>query len=165
MGRPTKKIGQRAKNEIQWLSTASHSLQGSVTWQVKKKSKKGNTIALSGIGNGEDEKGKVELLKALHASQTRAREAEKKISVLRKERDGLSIALLEEAMQLFAYRQHVRLLELQVLNLQSLWLQQQQPAMSGCCARQREGDVGLSNENGHDDEEHQVLVVSHGFWL
>ncbi|KAK7306148.1 hypothetical protein VNO77_44070 [Canavalia gladiata] len=75
------------------------------------------------ILNGDDDER--ELLKALQASQTRAREAEKKAAVLRKERDDLSMALLEEAMHLFAYRQQARLLELQVLNLQhSLWLQQ-----------------------------------------
>ncbi|XP_045812056.1 uncharacterized protein LOC123906234 [Trifolium pratense] len=105
------------------------------------------------LENGNDEKDKVELLKALEASQTRAREAEKMAAILRKERDGLSIALLEEAMQLFACRQMVRLIELQVLNLQPLWLQQQ-PAMSmsGCYARSTEGAVGLPGEEGHDEE-------------
>lgn len=78
------------------------------------------------IENGDDERDKMELLKALQASQTRAREAEKKASILRKEKEGLSMALLEEAMHLFAYRQQVRLLELQALHLkQSLWLHQQ----------------------------------------
>ncbi|CAI8598190.1 unnamed protein product [Vicia faba] len=76
-----------------------------------------------GLENGDDEKDKRELLKALKASQTRAREAEKMAAILNKEKDDLSVALLEEAMQLFACRQRVRLLELQVLNLQ------QKPAM------------------------------------
>ncbi|KAL1289967.1 hypothetical protein AAHE18_20G095800 [Arachis hypogaea] len=60
-----------------------------------------------GENGGGDDRDKIELLKALRASQTRAREAEKKAAVLRKERDGLSVALVEEAMQLFAYRQQV----------------------------------------------------------
>ncbi|CAK8567278.1 unnamed protein product [Lathyrus sativus] len=75
------------------------------------------------LENGDEEKDKGELLKALKASQTRAREAEKMAAILNKEKDGLSVALLEEAMQLFACRQSVRLLELQVLKLQ------QKPAM------------------------------------
>lgn len=87
------------------------------------------------LENGDEEKDKRELLKALKASQTRAREAEKMAAILNKEKDGLSVALLEEAMQLFAYRQRVRLLELEVLNLQ------QKPAMLPA-----EGAVGLPNE-------------------
>lgn len=62
---------------------------------------------------------KLELLKALRLSQTRAREAEKKAAILAKERDCLSGAFLEEAKELFAYRQLVRLLELQVSYLKS----------------------------------------------
>ena len=113
------------------------------------------------IENGvdEDNDNKVELLKALQASQTRAREAEKKATVLRKERDGLSVALVEEAMHLFAYRQQVRLLELQVLHLKSLWLRQQQPAMSCCCAAPPEGDIGSSKEGGHGEERPSVTWV------
>jgi hypothetical protein len=105
------------------------------------------------LKNGHDEKSKMELLKALEASQIRAREAEKMAAILRKERDGLSIALLEEAMQLFACRQMVRLLEFQVSNLQPLWLQQQLVmSMSACCAKSTEGAVGLPGEEGHDEE-------------
>ncbi|XP_058787015.1 uncharacterized protein LOC131661478 [Vicia villosa] len=88
------------------------------------------------LENGDEEKDKRELLKALKASQTRAREAEKMAAILNKEKDGLSVALLEEAMQLFAYRQRVRLLELEVLNLQ------QKPAM----LMPAEGAIGLPNE-------------------
>lgn len=58
-------------------------------------------------------------------------------AILNKEKDGLSVALLEEAMQLFACRQRVRLLELQVLNLQ------QKPAM---LMPAEEEAVGLSHE-------------------
>jgi len=113
------------------------------------------------LENGDDEKDKMELLKALKASQTRAREAEKMAAILRKDRDGLSIALLEEAMQLFACRQQMRMLELQVLKQQQpLWLQQQ-PAMSmfGCYARSSEGAVGLPNEDSHDEKTTSVTWV------
>lgn len=102
------------------------------------------------IENGDDEKDKMELLKALRASQTRAREAEKKAAVLKMEKEGLSMVLLEEAMHLFAYRQRVRMLELQVLHLQqTLLLHQQQ------------------EEDDHDEETTSVawvlaLVISLG---
>ncbi|EEF28282.1 uncharacterized protein LOC8278149 [Ricinus communis] len=69
------------------------------------------------VGGGEN--GKLEILKALRLSQTRAREAEKKAASLAKENDCISNALLRESMQLFAYRQWVRLLEVQVMKLQS----------------------------------------------
>lgn len=89
------------------------------------------------LENDDDEKDKRELLKTLKASQIRAREAEKMAAILNKEKDGLSVALLEEAMQLFACRQRVRLLELQVLNLQ------QKPAM---LMPAEEEAVGLPHE-------------------
>ncbi|PON41439.1 hypothetical protein PanWU01x14_289620 [Parasponia andersonii] len=66
------------------------------------------------VGDSYD---KLELLKALRLSQTRAREAEKKAKVLAKEKDRLSRALVDEAKVLFAHRQWVRLLELQVSSL------------------------------------------------
>ncbi|KAL2332742.1 hypothetical protein Fmac_013955 [Flemingia macrophylla] len=94
------------------------------------------------IENGYDDRDKMELLKALQASQTRAREAEKRAAILRKEREGLSMAFLEEAMHLFAYRQQVRLLELQVLHLKQSLRLHQQP----------DGD-------GHDDESASVAWV------
>ncbi|CAA2976357.1 Hypothetical predicted protein [Olea europaea subsp. europaea] len=58
--------------------------------------------------------GKLEILKALRLSQTRAREAERKCSVLLNERDALSNLLLDESLRLFAYKQWVRLLEFRV---------------------------------------------------
>ncbi|KAJ7969444.1 putative Transmembrane protein [Quillaja saponaria] len=83
---------------------------------------------------------KLEILKALRSSQTRAREAEKKAEILAKEKVRLSNALMEEAMQSFAYRQQVRLLELQVSKLQSQWLQRQQPTRPGCIKPKEEND-------------------------
>ncbi|KAL8047106.1 hypothetical protein ABFX02_08G217300 [Erythranthe guttata] len=63
------------------------------------------------------EKGELEILKALRLSQTRAREAERKLRTLIKEKDELSRMLVDDSLRLFAYRQWVRLLELE-LNLQ-----------------------------------------------
>ncbi|KAL2528005.1 hypothetical protein Fot_20606 [Forsythia ovata] len=66
----------------------------------------------------DSEDGKFEILKALRLSQTRAREAERKCSVLLKEREALSNLLLDESLRLFAYQQWVRLLEFQVSKLE-----------------------------------------------
>lgn len=94
---------------------------------------------------GENEK--LELLKALRSSQTRAREAEKKAASLVNEKNCLSNALLEEATRLFACRQWVRLLELQVSKLQPQCLHQHnQKTDCGCGgAKGAEGD---GDENG-----------------
>ncbi|XP_062100015.1 uncharacterized protein LOC133805883 [Humulus lupulus] len=73
-----------------------------------------NVYRKDAVGGNYD---KLELLKALRLSQTRAREAEKKIKVLAKEKDSLSKALVDEAKILFAHRQWVRLLELQASTL------------------------------------------------
>lgn len=67
------------------------------------------------IGSVDDDK--LELLKALRLSQTRAREAEMKYSSILKEKDLISFAVLDESMQVFAYRQLIQLLELQVNRL------------------------------------------------
>ncbi|MED6112434.1 hypothetical protein PIB30_061700 [Stylosanthes scabra] len=112
-----------------------------------------------GENGGSEDIDKVELLKALRASQTRAREAEKKAAVLRKERDCLSVALLEEAMQLFAYRQQVRLLELQVLRLQLL-RPEKKPATYCCSDTVPEGTTGSSSmEDSYDEERSSVKWV------
>ncbi|XP_010272975.1 PREDICTED: uncharacterized protein LOC104608632 isoform X2 [Nelumbo nucifera] len=99
---------------------------------------------------GQDEK--LGLLKALHLSQTRAREAEEKAALMAKERDCLSNSLLEESLQLFAHRQWVKLLEIEVSRLRSQKQQQQKQSCSGCCQsdteqgatkeEKEEGDVG-----------------------
>ncbi|KAJ7945439.1 putative Transmembrane protein [Quillaja saponaria] len=108
----------------------------------------GNKEFASYADGGDSDK--LEILKALRSSQTRAREAEKKAEILAKEKDHLSNALLEEAMQSFAYRQQVRLLELQVSKLQSQWLQQQQPTCSGCF---KPKEVKELLKEGNDDED------------
>ncbi|KAK4584134.1 hypothetical protein RGQ29_022033 [Quercus rubra] len=99
-------------------------------------------------GGGENEK--LELLKALRSSQTRAREAEMKAASLVNERNCLSDALLEEAMRLFAYRQWVRLLELQISKLQSEWLQQQNQN-TGCGCGGSKGAEELLKEGDGDE--------------
>lgn len=68
-------------------------------------------------GDRSENNEKLALLKALQLSQTRAREAERKAARLIKERETISKALLKESSHLFAYRQLVRLLELQVSKL------------------------------------------------
>lgn len=65
--------------------------------------------------NENDEK--LELLKALRLSQTRAREAEKKAARLVKEKEAIFNALLKESSHFSAYRQLVRLLRIQVSKL------------------------------------------------
>ncbi|KAM1052879.1 hypothetical protein ACFX2I_000406 [Malus domestica] len=90
--------------------------------------------------DGENEK--LELLKALRLSQTRAREAENKSERLEKEKDRLSNALLVEAKELFAYKQWVRLLELQVSRLQSHWAEEDNNKASCGCGRSKGDDDG-----------------------
>ncbi|XP_050371250.1 uncharacterized protein LOC126789166 [Argentina anserina] len=75
---------------------------------------------------------KLELLKALRLSQTRAREAEKKAEKLAREKECLSNDLLAEAKELFAYRQWVRLLELKVSELHSQFAEQEHQECCGC---------------------------------
>lgn len=61
---------------------------------------------------------KIELLKALRLSQTRAREAERKAAKLMEERDCISRAFEDEARLMFCYRQSLKLLEIRVCKLQ-----------------------------------------------
>lgn len=67
--------------------------------------------------NKSEKDDKLELLKAVRLSQTRAREAERKAAKLIKEREAIFNALLKDSSHLFAYRQLVRLLELQLSKL------------------------------------------------
>lgn len=61
---------------------------------------------------------KLEILKALHLSQTRATEAEKKLRILAEEMEAVSRLLVDESMILLAHRQWVNLLEFDVLQLE-----------------------------------------------
>lgn len=70
----------------------------------------------------EDHNEKLELLKALRLSQTRAREAERKFQALSKETDALSNLLMTESLRLFACRNWVRLLELQVSQMEKQYI-------------------------------------------
>ncbi|OIV97503.1 hypothetical protein TanjilG_11027 [Lupinus angustifolius] len=183
-GQQKKKISHRARNEIMGF-TNSHKPAGLELMQncdlpppskvfmgpdkalmlsmdrvcsIGCKEEQSKNSGSCGIENGDNDGDKMELLKALQASQTRAREAEKKAATLRKERDILSMALMEEAMHLFAFRQQVRFLELQVSNSQSQ-RQQQQPAMS-CCHNDGvpEGALGSSKEDGGNGEERSSVT-------
>lgn len=69
--------------------------------------------------SGEHERQKLELLKALRLSQTRAREAEKRAASLAEERDFISKAMFQDSLRLLAYRHWTRLLEFQVSKLHS----------------------------------------------
>ncbi|KAJ0039830.1 hypothetical protein Pint_27629 [Pistacia integerrima] len=83
--------------------------------------------------SGESEK--LELVKALRLSQTRAREAEKRAASFAKERDSLYCVFLEDSMRIFAYRQWMRLLEVQVSKVQKT-----ESNLLCCCGAGKEGD-------------------------
>lgn len=61
---------------------------------------------------------KLEILKALQQSQTRATEAERKLRMLSEFKEALSGMLVDESMILFAHRQWVNLLEIRVFKLE-----------------------------------------------
>ncbi|XP_048127951.1 uncharacterized protein LOC115739379 [Rhodamnia argentea] len=63
--------------------------------------------------------GRLELLRALRLSQTRAREAEERSAEAAAERDAVATALIGEAARSAAYRRWVRVLELEVAALRS----------------------------------------------
>ncbi|KDO60651.1 hypothetical protein CISIN_1g035969mg [Citrus sinensis] len=69
--------------------------------------------------SGGHEREKLELLKALRLSQTRAREAEKRAASLAEEIDFISKAMFQDSLRLLAYRHWTRLLEFQVSKLHS----------------------------------------------
>lgn len=90
---------------------------------------------------------KLELLKALRLSQTRAREAEKEAATLALERDRLSNSLLDQAREMFAYRQWVRFLELKISSLNQKWVPSKKHACYDCGSSKivkimEEGDEG-----------------------
>ncbi|CAN6480067.1 unnamed protein product [Victoria cruziana] len=62
---------------------------------------------------------KPDLLKALQLSQTRARVAERKASIMNMENENLLNLYFRDSGRIFAYRQWVKLLELEILQLQS----------------------------------------------
>ncbi|CAK7354620.1 unnamed protein product [Dovyalis caffra] len=100
-------------------------------------------------GRSRENYEKLELLKALRLSQTRAREAERKAASLIKERDSVANALFHESLQLFAYRQWVRLLEFQVLKAQAQSQQQEKKLSCGCCTSKEVKDQ--LEEQGSDN--------------
>lgn len=109
-----------------------------------------NTFSLMGNqeeidDDDDDDDGKLGLLKALRLSQTRAREAEAKCAAISKERDLLALGFMENSMQVFAYRQLVRLLEFQVSKLQQ---KQKKQEMCCDCGMVREGEEAMDDGNG-----------------
>ncbi|XP_049372085.1 uncharacterized protein LOC125836989 [Solanum verrucosum] len=69
---------------------------------------------------------RLEVLKALRRSQTRAREAERKYLALQKEKEALSNLMLDESARALAYRNWIKVLELQLLQLKTQKQQKQQ---------------------------------------
>ncbi|XVE83094.1 hypothetical protein DITRI_Ditri16bG0059700 [Diplodiscus trichospermus] len=98
--------------------------------------------------NEGDQGEKLELLKALRLSQTRAREAERKAAALAEEKERISNALMKDSLQFFAYRQWVRLLEIQVSKLQSQLLKQEKHSHHYC---DKPGGKRLVQEENEDE--------------
>ncbi|GAA0158456.1 hypothetical protein LIER_15475 [Lithospermum erythrorhizon] len=69
------------------------------------------------ISRNEPEGERIEVLKALRLSQTRARDAERKAALMSKEKECISVMFLQESLQLMAYKQWVKMLEFQVSSL------------------------------------------------
>lgn len=105
--------------------------------------------------DGEDEK--LELLKALRLSQTRAREAERKVAGLVEEKERMSNALMKDSLQLFGHRQWVRLLEIQVSKLQSQLLKQEKN--SHRCDKPEGKSVAPEGIEGGIDDDMSWLVT------
>ncbi|KAF9610622.1 hypothetical protein IFM89_023697 [Coptis chinensis] len=97
-----------------------------------------------------NESEKLELMKALQLSQSRARTAERKATVMAEERDNLSSLLLSESLRFFAHRQWVKLLQLEVSQLKSQKLKKQESSCSSYNSR-IERDKGSSEaEDGEN---------------
>ncbi|XP_031493413.1 uncharacterized protein LOC116259678 [Nymphaea colorata] len=75
---------------------------------------------------------KLDLLKALQLSQTRARVAERKASIMSMENENLLNLYFKGSARIFAYRQWVKLLELEILQLQSQGAVSQSNGSSDC---------------------------------
>lgn len=69
---------------------------------------------------------RLEVLKALRRSQTRAREAERKYLALEEEKEALSNLMLRESARLLACKNWIKVLELQILQLKTQKQQQQE---------------------------------------
>ncbi|XP_022741694.1 uncharacterized protein LOC111293183 [Durio zibethinus] len=106
----------------------------------------------------EDEK--LEILKALRLSQTRAREAERKASGLAEEKERILNAFMKDSLQLFAYRQWVRLLEIQVSKLQSQLLKQEKNSHHCCDKPEGKRLVQEVIEGGNGDEMSWLVALA-----
>ncbi|KAL5705119.1 hypothetical protein ACHQM5_023462 [Ranunculus cassubicifolius] len=98
-----------------------------------------------------EENDKVDLMKALQLSQSRARTAEKKASQMAEERDRLSSLFLKESLRLFAHRQWMKLLQLEVSHLQSHKQKNQHQHSCNHCKKKLDRDEGSSDaEDGEN---------------
>lgn len=82
------------------------------------------------------------LLKALQLSQTRAREAEKKASIVSIENDNLTAMFFEESSRLFAHRQWLKLLEIEILHLKAQLAVSDSHTTKKQLGEKKEGDAG-----------------------
>ena len=112
------------------------------------------------VCRNEGEGEKLELLKALRLSQTRAREAERKAACLAEEKERISNALMKDSLQLFGYRQRMRLLEIQVSKLQSKLLKQENNSHRCCDKPEGKRMVQEAIEGGNGDEMSWLVALA-----
>ncbi|XP_042452244.1 uncharacterized protein LOC122036877 [Zingiber officinale] len=87
------------------------------------------------------------LLRALRLSQTRAREAERKVEEESRRRQELSKLMLEEALRLSSYRRWVMLLEAEISVLR------------------KQGLAPRPREDKEEEEEEEVVAAAAAWWL
>ncbi|RZC46953.1 hypothetical protein C5167_039892 [Papaver somniferum] len=106
---------------------------------------------------------KMNLLRALQLSQTRAREAEKKAKVVTQERDNLANSFLRESLRMFAYKQWVKLLEFEVSQLQSQ-NEDEHKLPRRSCETAKEIDSASSSEEEEVGNEDDGSLVGNVTW-
>lgn len=105
--------------------------------------------------NKSSENEKLELLKTLRLSQTRAREAERIVAVLSKERNDLSKLVLQQSMQLFAYKQWLRIMEFQLNKVNK----HQEKQELGCGTPKWDGDMPKEEDENRGEKGMTWLVA------
>ncbi|KAH1113718.1 hypothetical protein J1N35_007096 [Gossypium stocksii] len=113
--------------------------------------------SIMGQEDDKNDDGKLEIIKALRLSQTRAREAERKAADLAEEKQRVSDAFMRESLQLFAYRQWVRLLEIQVWVLKSQMVEKDK---NFCDKTERQRVVEEGTEGGNNNGDEMSLIVA-----
>ncbi|MCL7033059.1 hypothetical protein MKW94_010463 [Papaver nudicaule] len=108
---------------------------------------------------------KMNLLRALQLSQTRAREAEKKAKVMTQERDNLANTFHRESLRMFAYKQWIKLLEFEVSQLQSQNEKEHQlPRRNYGCETDKDIDSSSEEEEERVGNEEDGSVVGNVTW-